>query len=709
MNPAGVALTDLWVVVALGVTTLVLLTTWACRRLPAARFQRGAWLTCLVAVIGLVAGELFGVGAGLALVTRDVCSRAVACAAWLRATPQQAGRPAGSERSLPPHDAPVSHHRKPQLANPSAEWNTVRDGVSQGHPVRRDGVALLGSEEFSRRLAALWLVVAGVLCGRLVVRHLLLAVFVARHDRSTCHPLARRITTIAARLGLQQTVAVLEARCIDSPIALGLVRPTIGLPADFGSRYAAGEQDVMLAHELAHLAGRDPCWRLLSDVVAACLWWHPGAWWMRSRLIEASESVADEASLLSSAGPETLAACLVRLAREGLGGRELGWLGMAGERFRSGLGRRVGRLMALADAGSRRPAGVSWTRLATGAAVVVSVPVVFVFTAAARSQPPITGAVDMRVIDATYRRSVAGGMLAAVFAGQVQAGGPVAGADSVASQAGAGAGAANDESAGDPPAQEEPTTGQAKGQARPKTQLPKKQPPKPRALPAAQQRPRGPAGKGTPERMQAMAAEMSERMMAGMTVEKRAALGLPVGVAEGYLKEMEGEILRIRQELHRRGDQVGMASSSGPGHFIRTMTVRPTTGSTPVGKAALLERIRGTFVTDVRRFDTGMLSFGIREHANSARIVVRKHPDRVVSLLDDEGQWTLQINRLDGRSIHKGVVKDHVDGSDVPPAHLQDFRYAAEILAIPLDDYGAHKEAHSHPALRDFWGRYPGR
>ena len=58
----------------------------------------------------------------------------------------------------------------------------------------------------------------------------------------------------------------------------------------------------MLAHELAHLAGNDPAWYLLADILAAALWWHPLIWWSRRQLHAQSELAADEASLLERAG-----------------------------------------------------------------------------------------------------------------------------------------------------------------------------------------------------------------------------------------------------------------------------------------------------------------------------------------------------------------------------------------------------------------------
>src|SRR5262249_6650548 len=125
--------------------------------------------------------------------------------------------------------------------------------------------------------------------------------------------------------------------------------------AGFGEDFTAAEQEAMLAHELGHLAGRDPAWHLLADLVTAALWWHPLAWWARGRLRAASELAADEASVVVANGPEVLAECLVELGGRLAVGRPGAWAPMAGNGFRSGLGRRVRRLLDLDVRAWRRP------------------------------------------------------------------------------------------------------------------------------------------------------------------------------------------------------------------------------------------------------------------------------------------------------------------------------------------------------------------
>lgn len=59
------------------------------------------------------------------------------------------------------------------------------------------------------------------------------------------------------------------------PVVIGVFPPKIVLPADFHQRYAAQEQVLVLAHEYAHIARRDPLANFATAVIRSLLWFHP--------------------------------------------------------------------------------------------------------------------------------------------------------------------------------------------------------------------------------------------------------------------------------------------------------------------------------------------------------------------------------------------------------------------------------------------------
>jgi bla regulator protein BlaR1 len=65
------------------------------------------------------------------------------------------------------------------------------------------------------------------------------------------------------------------AHACQGPALLGLVHPRVVVPADFATRYNRAEQALILAHERAHAARRDPCANALLALLRCLFWFHP--------------------------------------------------------------------------------------------------------------------------------------------------------------------------------------------------------------------------------------------------------------------------------------------------------------------------------------------------------------------------------------------------------------------------------------------------
>lgn|GEM_PF-1562755 len=173
-------------------------------------------------------------------------------------------------------------------------------------------------------------------------------------------------------LGLRRVRLLVWPR-LRGPVAFGVLRPTVALPEDFRTRFSPAQCEAMLAHELAHLAARDPLWLTLADLVCALAWWHPAVWWARRQLRSACESAADEAAALVPDGRAALAESLVTFGRELASPRWARGIGVAGDGLKSQLARRV-KVLLHASGGwcAVRPARTWATRLgATGIVVAL--------------------------------------------------------------------------------------------------------------------------------------------------------------------------------------------------------------------------------------------------------------------------------------------------------------------------------------------------
>lgn len=221
--------------------------------------------------------------------------------------------------------------------------------------------------------------------------------------------LAWRVGRLARLMGLKCSCRVVEILGLRAPAAMGWLHPTIAVPMGFQESASAGDQEIMLVHELAHLAAKDPLWRLSVDLLCAAWWWNPVVWWARQRWHHACEEAADEASLVLENGPERLAECLVRAGGDLMGDRtsQQGGLGVTG--WRSGLGKRVDRLMKLPSGSANWPLTGFSKRLisgGTGLAFVLMGTLCF-----AQALQPVSGRGSS--LDGLWRKSWARGMLIA--------------------------------------------------------------------------------------------------------------------------------------------------------------------------------------------------------------------------------------------------------------------------------------------------------
>lgn len=269
---------------------------------------------------------------------------------------------------LPPASSPVA---VTQFFDPSPALSFVRVPVEAPilvSPALAESPTLLARSSLAWGwLIVLWPAGVALLLVRFGFYRVRFALFRRGCRRLDSALWAERLKDLSWRLGYGRMVRLFEHPGLQSPIAFGILRPAICLPPQFTESYSHEQQDAMLVHELCHLSSHDTVWHTLAGGVAALLWWHPAAWWMRRKLRETSEMAADEAAFLLDNGPVALAESLVDLGRRLIGepvrpGSPQAppvWLGVTGGGFKSGLGRRVELLFHLH--GQARP----WHRLKT--------------------------------------------------------------------------------------------------------------------------------------------------------------------------------------------------------------------------------------------------------------------------------------------------------------------------------------------------------
>ena len=204
----------------------------------------------------------------------------------------------------------------------------------------------VGAARLPGGLALAWAALAGVALARLGVAAVRLRRLLRGRrpiDAGALGPLAARL---GRALGLRHPVPLSAAERLSVPLATGVLRPEVCLPARAVAELGTDEQAALCAHELAHVARRDPAWLLLARLAEALAPVQPLNAWARRRLQDVAECLSDDLAVAASGRPLGLARSLVDVASWTLGDRSLPPVAAMGAvSARSRLGHRVERLM----------------------------------------------------------------------------------------------------------------------------------------------------------------------------------------------------------------------------------------------------------------------------------------------------------------------------------------------------------------------------
>jgi beta-lactamase regulating signal transducer with metallopeptidase domain len=120
---------------------------------------------------------------------------------------------------------------------------------------------------------------------------------------------------LSERIGLKRrwTLRFSQTNETSAPMTFGVIRPTILLPGDAVS-WPDERLEAVLLHELAHIRRFDSATQLLSLMVCALFWFHPGVW-LAARVLRAeAETAADDTVLRSGMTPSNYATQLLWFA-----------------------------------------------------------------------------------------------------------------------------------------------------------------------------------------------------------------------------------------------------------------------------------------------------------------------------------------------------------------------------------------------------------
>src|SRR5262249_42226805 len=156
----------------------------------------------------------------------------------------------------------------------------------------------------------------------------------------------RRGAAEAAQWSREYGVRVVTTPAAPMPLAWGVLRPSIVLPADAAKWPEARLRSVLL-HERMHLVRRDLLTHALAQVACCLYWFHPLAWLALAKLRQERERACDDAVLAAGVAAHDYAAHLMEVVRT-MAGRRGTWADAPAMAESSNL---EGRVRALLDRG----------------------------------------------------------------------------------------------------------------------------------------------------------------------------------------------------------------------------------------------------------------------------------------------------------------------------------------------------------------------
>jgi HEAT repeat protein/beta-lactamase regulating signal transducer with metallopeptidase domain len=212
---------------------------------------------------------------------------------------------------------------------------------------------------WQQALFACWLAGAGAIVIRMLIGLAAVSWLSRRTQRIADAPWLPMARALASELGVTARLRFLRSGHATMPIATGIFRPSVIMPAD-ADRWPESRLRIVLLHELAHVKRRDCLTHLLAQAACALHWFNPLAWVAAKRVRTERERACDDLVLASGTRGSEYANQLLEIARAMQGDRFPGLLAGASLAMahRSQL---EGRLIAILDPGVPR-AGLSRAR-----------------------------------------------------------------------------------------------------------------------------------------------------------------------------------------------------------------------------------------------------------------------------------------------------------------------------------------------------------
>lgn len=215
------------------------------------------------------------------------------------------------EIMLPVLELPVLSKRSSQVTGSGPALNFVADSLDAAAATELPQAPAF---PWTAALVAIWAIGFVVVMGGLLAGLARLVALTRRCRRIVSGAWRARADALATHHALP-AVVVLESPDRALLVTWGLWRPRIIVPA--GARSWAAERiEVVLAHEVAHIARRDWAIQIAAEALRAVYWFNPLVWIASRRLRDESEQACDDTVLGRGIDAADYASHLLAVARQ---------------------------------------------------------------------------------------------------------------------------------------------------------------------------------------------------------------------------------------------------------------------------------------------------------------------------------------------------------------------------------------------------------
>jgi bla regulator protein blaR1 len=118
-----------------------------------------------------------------------------------------------------------------------------------------------------------------------------------RHLHSLSIEWQSRMNLYKNRLRINKAVELSESALVAVPMVVGWLKPLILIPVGTVNKMSVPQVEAILAHELAHIAGRDYVLNIIQTLVEILFYYHPAVWWISANIRAERENRCDDIAI----------------------------------------------------------------------------------------------------------------------------------------------------------------------------------------------------------------------------------------------------------------------------------------------------------------------------------------------------------------------------------------------------------------------------